>query len=80
MLVAGFTQAELDKMDVPSMSDEELQSFVRKKLLGLQGANGGSQKVISVAEANDYLEKGWEYVAKISDNQVIIKLNHGANM
>jgi hypothetical protein len=77
--VAGFNQKDLDKMEVTSMSDEELQSLVRKRLLGLQGSNGGSQKVISVAEANNYLAKGWEYVAKISDNQVIIKLNHGAN-
>ena len=80
LLVAGFSQKDLDKMDAASMSDEELQSLVRKKLLGLQGSNGGSQKVISVVEANDYLAKGWEYVAKISDNQVIIKLNHGANV
>jgi hypothetical protein len=75
LLVAGFSQQDLDKMDVASMSDEELQSLVRKKLLGLQGSNVGSQKVISVVEANDYLAKGWEYVAKISDNQVIIKMN-----
>jgi hypothetical protein len=80
LLVAGFSQQDLDKMDAASMSDEELQSLVRKKLLGLQGSNGGSQKVISVVEANNYLAKGWEYVAKISDNQVIIKLNNGANM
>jgi hypothetical protein len=80
LLVSGFSQVELDKMDVASMSDEELQSLVRKKLLGLQGSNGGSQKVISVVEANDYLAKGWEYVAKISNNQVIIKLNNGTNM
>ena len=80
LLAAGFSQKDLDKMDAASMSDEELQSLVRKKLLGLQGSNGGSQKVISVVEANDYLAKGWEYVAKISDNQVIIKLNHGANV
>lgn len=79
LLVTGFSQEDLDKMDVASMSDEELQSLVRKKLLGLQGSNGGSQKVINVAEANNYLTKGWEYVAKISDNQVIIKMNHGAN-
>jgi hypothetical protein len=80
LLVAGLSQEDLDKMDVGSMSDEELQSLIRKKLLGLQASNGGSQKVISVAEANNYLAKGWEYVAKISDNQVIIKLNHGENL
>jgi len=80
LLVAGLSQEDLDKMDVASMSDEELQSLIRKKLLGLHAPNGASQKVISVAEANNYLAKGWEYVAKISDNQVIIKLNHGANL
>jgi hypothetical protein len=75
LLVAGFTQAELDKMDVPSMSDEELQNIVRKRLLGGQVANGASQKVVNVGEANDYLAKGWEYVAKLSNNKVVIKMN-----
>jgi hypothetical protein len=80
LLVAGLSQEDLDKMDVASMSDEDLQSLIRKKLLGLQAPNGASQKVISVAEANNYLTKGWEYVAKISDNQVIVKLNHGESV
>jgi hypothetical protein len=79
LLVAGLSQEDLDKLDVALMSDEEVHSLMRKKLLGLQVSNVGSQKVISVVEANDYLAKGWEYVAKISDNQVIIKLNHGEN-
>src|SRR4030042_2166757 len=40
LLVAGFSQKELDKMDVPSMSDEELQNIVRNRLLVGQVANG----------------------------------------
>jgi hypothetical protein len=79
MLVAGFGNEEVDKLDVTSISDEELQSLVRKKLLGLQGPNGSPQKVISVAEANNYLDKGWQFVAKISDNQIIIKMNQGGS-
>ena len=75
LLVAGFTQAELDKMDVPSMSDDELQNIVKKRLLGGRASNGASQKVVSVDEANGYLAKGWEYVAKLSDNKVVIKMN-----
>lgn len=75
LLVAGFSQEELDKMDVPSISDEELQSLVKKRLLGVQTANGASQKVVNVGEANDYLAKGWEYVAKLSNNKVVIKMN-----
>jgi hypothetical protein len=80
LLVAGFGHEEVDKVDVASISDEELQNIVRKRLLGGQVTNGASRKVISVAEANDYLAKGWEYVAKISDTQVIIKMNHDTNV
>jgi hypothetical protein len=75
LLVAGFSQAELDKMNVVSMDDEELQNAVRKRLMGVQVANGTSQKVVSVSEANDYLAKGWEYVAKLSNNKVVIKMS-----
>jgi hypothetical protein len=74
LLVAGFNQEEVDKMDLPSMSDEELQSLVRKKLLGVPTSDSSTQKVVSIDEANGYLAKGWEYVA-ISGNKVVIKMN-----
>jgi hypothetical protein len=75
LLVAGFNQDEIDRMDLPAISDEELQQIVRKRLLGVQTTEGAKQKVVSVDEANDYLIKGWEYVAKLSDNKVVIKMN-----
>ncbi len=75
LLVAGFNQEEVDKMDLPSMSDEELQSLVRKKLLGAPTSDSSKQKVVSIDEANGYLEKGWEFVAKFSDDKVVIKMN-----
>ena len=72
--LAGFSKEDLDRMDIASISTEELQSLLRTKLLGLQRANGISQKVVSVDEANDYLGKGWEYVAKLSEDKVVIKM------
>jgi hypothetical protein len=75
LLVAGFKQEEVDKMDLPSVSDDELQIIVRKKLLGGEMTNGNRQKVVSIDEANGYLAKGWEYVAKLNDNKVVIKMN-----
>ncbi|MDH5481783.1 MAG: site-specific integrase [Candidatus Bathyarchaeota archaeon] len=75
LLVAGFNQEEVDKMDLPSMSDEELQSLVKKKLLGAPTSDSSKQKVVSIDEANGYLAKGWEYVAKLSNNKVVIKMN-----
>jgi len=74
LLVAGFNQEEVDKMDLPSISDEELQSLVRKKLLGMQ-TNSNKQKVVGIDEADEYLEKGWEYLARLNDNKVVIKMN-----
>jgi len=75
MLVAGFNKEEVNKMDLPSVSDEELQALVRKKLLGGETTNGNKQKVVSIDEADEYLSRGWEYVAKLSNNKVVIKMN-----
>ncbi len=75
LLVSGLSQEEVDKLDLHSMSDEELQSLVRKKLLGAPTSDSSKQKVVTVDEANGYLAKGWEYVAKLSNNKVVIKMN-----
>ena len=73
--VAGFGKDEIDGMDVLSVSEEELQSLVRKKLVGIPSSDNSKQKVVTVDEANGYLAKGWEYVAKLSNNKVVIKMN-----
>ena len=75
LLVAGFSQDEVERMDLASLGDEELQSLVRKRLLGVPASDNGKQKVVTVNEANGYLAKGWEYVAKLSNNKVVIKMN-----
>jgi hypothetical protein len=31
--------------------------------------------VVNIDEADEYLAKGWEYVAKLNDNKVVIKMN-----
>jgi hypothetical protein len=78
LLAVGFGQKEVDEIDLLSMGDEELQSAVRNKFLRGQAPNGSKQKVVSVGEANEYLAKGWEYVAKLSNSKVVIKMNQGA--
>jgi len=81
LLVAGLSQEEVDKLNLSTITDEELQNIVRKKLLGMTQApsrNGQptdhpKQKVIKVEETNTYLDKGWEYVAKLTENTVVIR-------
>jgi hypothetical protein len=75
LMVAGFKQEEIDKMDISTLNNDELQEMVRKKFLGVKTENGTKQKVVSVNEANSYLAKGWEFVAKLSNNKVVIKMN-----
>jgi hypothetical protein len=75
LLVSGFSKDEVDGMDLSSLNDDEIQNMMRKKLLGAPVSENGKQKVVSVDEANDYLAKGWEYVAKLSNSKVVVKLS-----
>ncbi len=73
LLVAGFSQDEVEKMDVSSISDEELQTIIKKRLLG-ERSNDCTQKVVSVDEVENYLEQGWEFVASLPNDKVVIKI------
>jgi hypothetical protein len=61
-------------MDLPSISDEELQEIVRKKLLGMEADDCTKEKAVSTGEVNKYLAQGWEYVANLPNKKVIIRL------
>ena len=73
LLVAGFAQDEVDKMDLPSLGDEELQEIVRKRILRTETEDCAKEKAVSVNEVNKYLSKGWEYVASLPNKTVIIR-------
>lgn len=75
LLVAGFKQDEVDKMDLSSISDEKLQEIVRKKLLGTETSDCTKQKVVNIDEVENYLAQGWEYVANLPNKKVVIKSN-----
>ncbi|MBA7496334.1 hypothetical protein ES702_06933 [subsurface metagenome] len=74
LLVAGFSQDEVEKTDLSSMNDEELQTIIRKRLLG-EKTNDCTQKAVPVNDVDSYLKQGWEFVATLSNDKVIIKLN-----
>jgi len=76
LLVAGFTTEEINRMDVMGISDEEFQEIIRKKLLGNRNEDCITQKVVNLNELEKYLEKGWEYIATLPNQKVIIKLQH----
>ena len=75
LLVAGYSAKEVEELD-PSMDDEAFQETVRKKLLGAMANNGASQKVIGVDEVERFLSGGWDFVATLPDDRVVIRLPH----
>jgi hypothetical protein len=73
LAVVGYTEHEIAKYDLGKVTDEELNKALRNKLLGTVTMNGSKQKVVSAGEVNQFLEDGWEYVAPLSRDKVIIK-------
>jgi hypothetical protein len=74
LLVAGFEGNEIDNLDL-GMSDEQFQETVRRRLVGSMINNGNSQRVVSVDDVEEFLNRGWSFVAKLSDEKVIIKID-----
>jgi integrase len=74
LLVAGFKQDEIDKMDLSSISDEEFQSLVRQRLLGSMANNGAKQKIVTLDDIENNLTQGWEFVANLPNNRAIMKI------
>jgi hypothetical protein len=73
LLVAGFDGDEIDSLD-SDMSDEDFQETIRKRLLGSFVNNGNNQRVVLIDDIEDYLGRGWSFVAKINDEKAILKI------
>jgi len=74
LLVAGYSQEEIDSMNLATTSDEEFNAKIREKLLGIMTNNGAKQKVVAVGEVEKHLAQGWEFVATIPNKKAILKL------
>lgn len=73
LLVAGFKEDEIEKIDLANISDEEFQSLVRQRLVGIMENNGNRQKVIKLSQVENYISDGWEYVAALPNDRAIVR-------
>jgi len=73
LLVAGFTQQEINNINLKSLSDDEFQDMVRRRLMRNSSEDCGTQKVINLNELEEYLDNGWEYVTILPNGKVIVK-------
>jgi integrase len=74
LVVAGFQKEEIENMNLDDMTNEELQSLVRKRLVGMMTSNGSRQKVIPIQEVRSYIGQGFEYVASLPNDEAIVKV------
>ena len=74
LLAAGFTEEETSRMEIDSMSNEELHDAIKKRLLGIMANNGSQQKVVAVNEVENYISDGWEFVAALPNDKAIVKV------
>jgi hypothetical protein len=74
LLVAGFKEEEIGKMDLQEMTNERLQGIVRERLLGAMVNNGNHQRVIPVGEVEAFVSQGWEFVATLPNDRAVLRL------
>ncbi len=72
LLAVGYSQEEIEEMDLSEVSEDEFQKIVKEKLEERKN-NHSSQKVVTVSELERFLEEGWEFVATLPGEKVVIK-------
>jgi hypothetical protein len=70
----GFSKEEIQRLDLIHEEGEDLQNAMRQKLLCLLSENGKRQKIIKVEEIDSVLEEGYEYVDKLPDGRIVVRL------
>jgi len=77
LLVVGYSQEEVEEMNIEELSDDALQIRLKERLLKKNGdnhiCNSAGQKVIPADDVEGYVESGWDYVAQLPKGEVIVR-------
>ncbi len=74
--IAGYSQAELAKMNVGALSWDELAKRVEDRV-GSKGEAHPSQQVVPLERVEGLLSAGWEYVAALGQDRAILRVPNG---
>lgn len=79
LCMAGYTDEEIEKMNLSEISDEDFRKNVRERMVkgfsGQKENNSKSQKVVSLKEMDNFLSKGWEFITALPDQRVVVQLS-----
>lgn len=75
LIVSGFSEEEIGKIEISSVTDKQLQDMIRTRLLGI-GSNHTKQKVVDVNELEKYLAQGWDFLSNLANSKVLVRNSH----
>ena len=80
LLIAGASQEEVDQLDISAMSDTELLEFAKEKMGKTSPGKEArsTQKAVSSSEVDKLLAGGWQYVASLGPDRVILQAPPGS--
>ena len=77
LIVAGYSEDEVNAVDLEKLSDDDIRDRVKEKLLKENNNGNGSrslrQKIVPLDEVEKYIESGWEYVSQLPNGRAIVK-------
>jgi hypothetical protein len=69
----GYKRAELEKMDLSSMSEEELVALARDSLTAAIQGKGPRQRVVTADQWEPFLDEGWAYKTALPDGRILME-------
>jgi integrase len=73
--VAGYTDAELAKVEVGELADDQIEKMVSDRVG--RSAELPTQQVVPTAQVTSLLAQGWEVVTSIGPDQVVLRTPNG---
>jgi integrase len=70
--VAGYSAEDVEKLDLVSMTDEEIIKLAEGRKATANSTRSG-QRAFPVADVGPMLEAGWEYVAPLGDDRAVLR-------
>jgi hypothetical protein len=75
--IVGYTEEDLSKIDLAAKTDDELIALADARRQSQSSALRQGQRAVAVTEVGPMLEAGWEYVAPLGLDRVILRGSSG---
>lgn len=72
LLMADYSNREIDQLNPATLTDEQMQELLHKKR-GNQQTQDFEQDVVPMSKVEKWIRQGWEYVGQLPNGKAIVK-------